>query len=144
MIEEKQLLPSNCLTLNVLFVVAHQASLIDWQNFRLSAMLIVITHHIKFLKVLNVQSRWFTDNRVMLSPCVESASEEKSAEISMGQQDRGTLVFYFSPPPKQFSNRNSHLLLSPGAISCQLRRFTSLQKWLDFSDRDWFIILELF
>lgn len=112
MIEEKKLLPSNCLTLNVLFVVVHQASLIYWQNFRLSAMLIVITHHIKFLKVLNVQSRWFTDNRVMLSPCVESASEEKSAEISMGQQDRGTLVFYFSPPPKQFSNRNSHLLLS--------------------------------
>lgn len=32
----------------------------------------------------------------MLSSCVESASEEKSTEISVGQQDRGTLVFVFS------------------------------------------------
>lgn len=82
--------------------MAHQTSLIYWQNIRLSGTLFMITHHIKCFKIPNVQSRWFTDSRVMLSSCVESVSEEKSTEISVGQQHRGTLVgFFFFPQTVQ-------------------------------------------
>lgn len=87
-------LPSNWITLNELFVVAHQTAILYWQTVSTSETLVSDPSSFLVLKEAKCAVKMIYRQHSQAELLCSNLLEEKSAEISVGQQDRGTLVFF--------------------------------------------------